>query len=134
MQFLLLFSPWHRQKRETKLLDVFLQCGDVRSLDKRTKAALRLCNHQIKKVIDATVISCNIMPADLDLLCACDWKLKELTIGLSWGQDSLKVLPNALFKKFPLLETVEIQGCTNLEALPENIAELKYLTALAIDA
>jgi Leucine-rich repeat (LRR) protein len=119
-------------ERKPNLLEVFLHFGDVRSLDKRTQAALRLCNHQIKKVIDAAVISCRIKPADVVLICACDWKLKELNIEGNWDQESLRVLPNALFKNFPLLETLKIHGCTELEALPENIEELIYLTDITI--
>jgi Leucine-rich repeat (LRR) protein len=118
---------------EPKLLEVFLHSADVRSLEKQIQAALRLCNHQIKKVIDATVISCKVKPADVPLICSCEfWKLKELKIYGNWPQESLRLLPSTLFKKFPLLESLKIHGCTQLEALPENIKELKYLTSVII--
>jgi hypothetical protein len=80
-------------KPEPKLLEAFLQFGDVIDIDKATQAALRLCNHQIKKVIDATVISCKVKPADVALICGCNWQLKQLNIHGRWGEDSLRVLP-----------------------------------------
>jgi Leucine-rich repeat (LRR) protein len=121
---------------ESKLMEAFLRFGDADQLDEQTQAALRLCNHQIKKLIDATVISCTVTSAELDLVCICDWKLKELVIEVTWGEESLRaedtVLPDALFKKFSLLETLKVQGCLQLEALPENIGELKHLTDIKI--
>jgi Leucine-rich repeat (LRR) protein len=129
---IVLSSPPNGKEHETTLLEVLLLFGDVGGLDKRTKAALRLCNHQIKKVIDATVISSKVKPSDLDLICGSDWKLQVLTIYGSWIRDPLRVLPNALFKKFSLLETLQIQGCIQLEALPENIGELIFLKDVKI--
>jgi hypothetical protein len=121
-------------EREPKLLEAFLRFGDVSELDDATHGTLRLCSHQIKKVIDATVFSCKIKPEDINLICGCDWKLKELSIHGSWSiHGPLRVLPNALFKKFSLLETLKIQGCTQLEALPENIGELIHLTDIQIN-
>jgi leucine-rich repeat protein SHOC2 len=122
-------------EREPKLLEAFLRYGDVSGLDKATKAALRLCNHQIKKVIDATVISCTLKlrkRSDVALLSGSDWKLKKLTIEEYRDAWPLEVLPNAFFKKFPLLETLKFIECTQLEALPENIGELIHLTDFTI--
>jgi hypothetical protein len=121
---------------EPKLLEAFLQFTDVRELDRPTQAAVRLCNHHSKKVIDATVAWCKVDSADVALLCGCDWRLKELTIEGTWNTKSLvaEVLPNALFQKFSLLETLKIQGCLQLEALPENIGNLMYLRDIQIHA
>ncbi len=99
---------------------------------------MRLCNHQIKKLIDATVVSCTVTSAELHSICVCDWKLKQLFIEGTWSEKSLgnedTVLPNSLFKKFPLLETLEIQGCIQLEAFPKNIGNLRYLKDLKLRA
>ena len=123
-------------EREPKLLEAFLRYGDVSGLDKATKAALRLCNHQIKKVIDATVISCTLKlrkRSDVALLSGSDWKLKKLTIEEACYRETLSFLPNALIKKFPLLESLKLFECSDVEALPENIGELLiHLTDLKI--
>jgi Leucine-rich repeat (LRR) protein len=121
---------------EPKLLEAFLRFGGVGVLDKATQAALRLCNNQIKKVIDATVVSCTVTSADVALICSCDWRLKELIIEGTWSEKSLgnedTVLPKALVKKFSLLEKLKIQGCLQLEALPGNIGELIHLQDIKI--
>ncbi len=119
-------------ERDPKLLEVFVQCSDENFLDNRTKATLRLCSHQIKKLIDATVISCKIKSADVDLVCNCDWKLKELSIKRLWAHEPVTVLPNALVKKFSLLETLKFEEYHQLDVLPENFIELIHLTDLRI--
>jgi hypothetical protein len=68
----------------------------------------------------------------VDLICGCDWKLKELSILGKMYQGSLRVLPNALLKKFPLLETLRFDECYLLEALPENIGDLIHLKDITI--
>ncbi len=87
-------------------------------------------------MIDATVISCTvkfIKRSDVALLSGSDWNLKKLTIEEACYRETLSFLPNALIKKFPLLESLKLFECSDVEALPENIGELLiHLTDLKI--
>lgn len=66
---------------QPRLLQAFLEFVDLYVLDKPSKAALRLCNKQIKTCIDATINSCTVKPYALDALWGRDWNLTVLFIG-----------------------------------------------------
>ena len=65
---------------EPRLLEAFLELGDVSSLKLSTKKALRLCNKQTKSFIDATNVALKVELDDLDALLECDWKITVLKI------------------------------------------------------
>ena len=62
---------------ETRLLQEYLECGQVKILDEASKAALRLCSKQIKDYVDATIIACKVEPCDLDALLNCNWPARK---------------------------------------------------------
>jgi len=74
---------------EPRLLHAFLTFRRTKNLSKRTRAALRLCNKQIKAAIDATIIACSVKSADLDHFLSCTWPLKELIISNSLYSEPL---------------------------------------------
>ena len=115
---------------EPRLMQAFLECRNFDSLDKPSKAALRLCNKQIKTCIDATINSCRVQPPDLHALLGRDWNLTKLNIG--FNRDNIEALPKSftsllqkVVEKFPLLVTFAIEEVA--AALPENIGKLAHL-------
>jgi Leucine-rich repeat (LRR) protein len=100
------------------------------NFDNPTKAALRCCNKEIKKIIDFTITSCVVDLDALDALLNTEWPLKELKL-----RDILKeLLPEdleALVKKFrPNLNVFSISA--SVVDLPANIGELQNLKAMVI--
>lgn len=123
---------------EPRLLHAFFEFGEVEKLDKPSKAALRLCNKQIMAAIDAAVIACTVKPDAVDALMRCDWPLTKLDITGDWqnpsASTSFKTLPVEAVSKFPLLETLAIDGCRDLASLPDNIGQWSRLKNLRINA
>ena len=108
-------------------------------LDKRTKAALRLCNKHLKNLVDATVTAASTresgnLNVDLSGLIKTEWHgLKNLVIYENDYPNPITELPPALFIKFSLLEALEISCCTALESLPTEIGELQHLKSLQLE-
>ena len=123
---------------EPCLLQEFLECRTIGILDKTSQAALRLCSKQIKDYIDATIIKCRINVSALHALLKCNWPLTEIEIvsnfrnaprSPAWSKYRLF----HLFRKFPLLHRLLIDGIEELQELPENIGELSQLKDFKID-
>jgi hypothetical protein len=101
-------------KGEPALLEAFLTYGKEEIwLDKRTKAALRLCSKHCKSLVDATVTKARVasspgryigdLNAALNALINTEWHdLQELNVNESWlrGPNPLEELPSAL-SNFP---------------------------------
>jgi len=126
---------------EPCLLQVFFKYRDEKNddLDNQSKAALRLCNKQMKAYIDATIIDCKVEFDVLDGILGCNWSLKQLIIT-DERYTPLAELPSSLVTpigKFPLLEKLSvtlnpIRILHNTAALPANIVELTRLKVLTI--
>ena len=124
---------------DPRLLQEFLDCGQVGILDDEDKAAFRLCSKQIKDYVDATVTACTVKPDDLDALLNCNWPLKEVEIFLdednedNMPPESITSLLSDLICKFPLLEKLVIDELNELAELPENIGVLSQLKHFVIN-
>jgi len=120
---------------EHRLMEYFLAFGELESLDNPTKAAMRLCNKQIKAAIDATVVSSKVYTEDLIQFLHCNWNLKNVCIEDRTGSaespslEELKPSLTALPGKFPLLEKLE---CINLPELTQNIEDFSHLRTLRV--
>jgi hypothetical protein len=119
-------------KGYSSLLEAFFIYDKAGILDQNTKAALRLCNKNLKNLVDATVTAAKIdsenLPNALNALIKTEWhSLKELCI---MDSATLQKLPSALFLKFSRLEALKIEGCTALTALPAEIGALSHLNSL----
>jgi len=120
---------------EPRLLEFFVSSDDFKSLNKRTKAALRLCNKQLKSAIDATIFACKIKSADLDHFLGSNWPITELIIvnnNYSRQPSTVSVKPflAALLGKLPLLKKLQLEGDADL---PENIGGFSRLQTLHTD-
>jgi len=96
---------------DRRLLEVFLVSEKLEGLDDPSKAALRLCNKQIKAAIDATIIACKVKSADLDQLPSSNWHLTELIINDI-------VLVNDLLLKLPSPESLKSSFTALLGQIP----------------
>ena len=124
---------------EPRLLQGFFNYGNIGIMDKKSKAALRICNKQSKDYVDATITACKVKPYNLPALFNCNWPLVEIKV-VARGDDERGMSPASftsllfdLFSKFPLLQRFLITATSELEELPENIGELSQLKLLIIN-
>ena len=122
---------------DPRLLQEFLELGQVVILDEASKAALRLCSKQMKDYVDATVVACKVKAYDLNALLKCSWPLTKIEV--EQGYCAPEMCPVSftfvlfdLICKFPLLESLRIGDIEELEELPENIGELSTLKEFVV--
>jgi ABC-type proline/glycine betaine transport system ATPase subunit len=125
---------------EPRLMEVFLAFGKLESLDRRSKAALQLCNKQIKAAIDATVNSASVDVADLIQFPDSIGKMNALKVVRINKCDKLTTIPEffgGLLRRTAqgegaALERVSLAGCEKLKLAPEIKEALEPLKELKI--
>jgi Leucine-rich repeat (LRR) protein len=121
---------------EPRLIDVFLKFGDVKSLDKDTKTALRLCNKHLQNSIDFFMTSAAVNANDAEALLRSRWNLKELRIvgrPSRFSRASLESTFSGVIDRWPRLEVLYLRQRGIFKALPENLGSLVHLKRFQID-
>jgi Leucine-rich repeat (LRR) protein len=122
--------------RVPALLEALFVYVKAEGVDKATKAALGLCNKHFKNLVDATVVEAWIDSDDLnlDLNALLNTKWHGLAALYIWESNPCQKcqteLSSALFVKFSRLETLVLDGCVSLKALPTEIGDLQHLKVL----